>query len=225
MTNSTILKLIIVLTSFLISCGESRCQAQETNDAKLILDTIYANGLLSNAEVMELLHDQDTDVLFAELYGQENAILHLIAKRGYTSAFYVLLSQLPAEGQQAAIARLNTSLENHFLVQHYIIIGMQSPYWIEQFRELGLDFSIPPDTEEAVKRLKSAVMIRWGSETEAYQAHLALAKGDDAKLKSSLSLQERIDQVTAGVQKRRAVSVNAIQGSPATPESEAPRLK
>ena len=88
-----------------------------------------------------------------------------------------------------------------------------------------MDSSIPPDTEEAVKRLKSAVMIRWGSETEAYQAHLALVKGDDAKLKSSLSLQERIDQVTAGVQKRRAVSVNAIQGSPATPESEAPRLK
>ena len=89
MTNNTILKLIIVLTSFLISCGESRCQAQETNDAKLILDAIYANGLLSNEEVMELLHDQDTDVLFAELYGQENAILHLIAKRGYTSALYV----------------------------------------------------------------------------------------------------------------------------------------
>ena len=225
MTNNTILKLIIVLTSFLISCGESRCQAQETNDAKLILDAIYANGLLSNAEVMELLHDQDTGVLFAELYGQENAILHLIAKRGYTSSLYVLLLQLPAESRQAAVARLNTSFENHFLVQHYIIIGMQSPYWIEQFRELGLDFSIPPDTEEAVKRLKSAVMIRWGSETEAYQAHLALVKGDDAKLKSSLSLQERIDQVTAGVQKRRAVSVNAIQGSPATPESEAPRLK
>ena len=225
MTNSTILKLIIVLTSFLISCGESRCQAQETNDAKLILDAIYANGLLSNAEVMELLHDQDTGVLFAELYGQENAILHLIAKRGYTSSLYVLLLQLPAESRQAAVARLNTSFENHFLVQHYIIIGMQSPYWIEQFRELGLDSSIPPDTEEAVKRLKSAVMTRWGSETEAYQAHLALAKGDDAKLKSSLSLQERIDQVTAGVQKRRAVSVNAIQGSPATPESEAPRLK
>ena len=225
MTNSTILKLIIVLTFFLISCGESRCQAQETNDAKLILDAIYANGLLSNAEVMELLHDQDTGVLFAELYGQGNAILHLIAKRGYTSSLYVLLLQLPAESRQAAVARLNTSFENHFLVQHYIIIGMQSPYWIEQFRELGLDFSIPPDTEEGVKRLKSAVMIRWGSETEAYQAHLALAKGDDAKLKSSLSLQERIDQVTAGVQKRRAVSVNAIQGSPATPESEAPRLK
>ena len=143
MTNNTILKLIIVLTSFLISCGESRCQAQETNDAKLILDTIYANGLLSNEEVMELLHDQDTDVLFAELYGQENAILHLIAKRGYTSALYVLLSQLPAEGQQAAIARLNTSFENHFLVaeQTICVNCIQDQFCIVRFLSLATTFA------------------------------------------------------------------------------------
>ena len=178
-------------------------QTESVEDRALLYSqAIYGNGFLDSDQVVELLAGRPSEILgllSIELYEQENSIAHLIAKRGHISSLFHLLERLTPGDRAQMAKRLNNSYKDGLLVQHRIVMGSSSLYWIRQFQNLGLDFSIPPKSDQAVDALKHAVINRWGEETDAYSKYLALTNGAKSLNEDSFEYsdtKQRIKKIT-----------------------------
>lgn len=165
--------LITVFTAILF-CLTTEVMAEDAAEVSDEYLWLYEQGNpgVPDYEVVEKLHDQPVEVLTADKTGE--TICHLMAKRGNIAALYVLLQKLDGKKRADVLKAAAELNETGFAVHHYVVLYSQSPFWCEQFAELGMDFSKPPKSED---ELLIGIKTRWGAETKAYAWYLEKQQG------------------------------------------------
>ena len=205
-------KFVYGLAAFLLifgfNLGKNVDAQNRTTQEKVVLitDAIYADGLMRSDNIVELVASSSQDTL-GILTATDNYICHLLVKRGHITALFYLMERLDDSERTKLVKRLNDSHLDGLLVQERVVLHTCSPYWVHQFQNLGLDFSIPFNSDKDQQNLEKSVVARWGKKTEAYMAYLSIKNGSANVSKGSLSVSETA-KLTKDITYRPAVHEN-----------------